>query len=508
MTNNVINTPGTVGAGDIQFFDSIQPPLKTEKYTVTATQTVKNVISAGAGNTPENDPVYKATKSLNINGPRFQIQPNLIHSIFPPANQRGNYANYLPNMVFTDFSLPWSRAINPVDTKQYENVPWLSLLTIHQEEFEGNTPLVPEPKTVTTKQLVSPGDGILAPNLETDFKGDDDTKVKVIDINLAFFQAIAPKLDELPFLSHSRAVNTDGKVVLNMDADGCFSLCMGNRMPAVGKKNQILLVSLEGHQDHLNGSTLSGDYDTIRLVQLGGWEFNTTDFAKEFLNMMEALCDADNGGVSLIQLEANKLTEENDVAKEALEIGYVALKNDMRVGENATSWYRSPLTPAPTKRSANLSTDDGNYGPYIYSDHAMHYDPETGIFNHAYSAAWQIGRLLALSDASFAQGIFNWRSEYLRSIVFEARQTQTREAAASLVAASSGTRATDGSVDLQSAARSFFSDTFQGVQWDTMTTRQQKMLGEHLPGVLSEQEVLKAQEDDEDPLLTLHRKIK
>jgi hypothetical protein len=46
----------------------------------------------------------------------------------------------------------------------------------------------------------------------------------------------------------------------------------------------------------------------------------------------------------------------------------------------------------------------------------MHYDPDYGVFNHAYAAAWQIGRLLALSDANFAKALFDWRREYLNSL--------------------------------------------------------------------------------------------
>ena len=502
MTNNVINTPGTVGAGDIQFFDSIQPPLKTDKYTITAKQTVDNVVDA-----QDTVPAYEASKSLNINGPRFQIQASVIHSTFPPANQLGNYSNYLPNIVLTDFSLPWSRALNPGDTTQYPNTPWFGLLTIHQSEFEGETPLI-EIKSVTTTDLVNPGGKILPPDLGADFVG-DDTKVSVVDINLKYFQGIAPSIEELKFLSHARAVNTDGKVVLNMDADGCFSLCIGNRLPAIGEKNQILLVSYEGHQQHLNGTDIPGDFDTIRLVQLGGWQFTTTNFDKEFLNMMEALCDEGNGGVSLIQMANDGQEQSNDVATEALEIGYVALQNDMRVGEQATSWYRGPLAPAPTRRGSNLAAGSGNYGPYIYSDHAIHYDPQTGIFNHAYSAAWQMGRLLALSDANFAQGIFNWRSEYLRSIIIEAGQKYVSKAAASLQRKSLSEGDSEGQTpSLQDAAQAFFGDAFHQVDWDMMKTRKQKMLGDHLPGVLSQQEVEKSHQDDEDPLLTLYKKIK
>lgn len=498
MNDSSITASGTVGPGDIQFFDSIQPPLKTDEYSIKATQTVENVVDDGKC------PVYTAIKKLTIDGPRFVIKPALIHSIWPPANQTGNYSNYLPNIVFKDFSLPWSRAINPDQTTANENTPWMGLLTLHEADFKGKSSKINTPQTVTTAELINPGDKTLGPNLGADFKGGDD-KVTVIDMDLEFFQAIAPTLEELEYMSHARAVNTDGKVILNMDEDGCFSLCVGNRLPAIGQDNLVLMVSFEGHQNHLNGSAISGDYNKIRLVHLGSWEFTTTKFDKEFLNMMGALCTQGNGGVKLIQMEATDTTQQqNEIATKALDIGYVGLENNMRVGENATSWYRGPLVPAPTKRESKESQKDGNYGPYIYSDHAIHYDPETGIFNHAYSSAWQIGRLLALSDAAFARGIFNWRADYLRSIVEEAKQKLTTSIAAAIQTSGGNNE----QPSLQAATRTFFTNSFSKVQWDKLKTRKEKMLGQHLPGVMTEEDVQELQNADEDLLLALSNKIK
>ncbi len=496
MNDSIITTPGTVAPGDIQFFDSIQPPLKTDEYSLEATQTVTNVVDDG------DNPSYTAPRKLTIDGPRFTLKPSVIHSIWPPANQTGNYSNFLPNIVFKDFSLPWSRAIDPNQVTAEEDTPWMGLLTLHQAEYKGDTPKMGVPQTVTTAQLVNPSGKILGPDLGDGFTGTDE-KVTGVDIDVSIFQAIAPTLDELKYLSHSRAVNTDGKVILGMDEDGCFSLCLANRLPAVGQDNLTLMVSFEGHQNHLNGSTIIGDYDKIRLVHLGSWEFTTTDFDKEFLNMMEALCDKGNGGVKLIQIEATDATQQNETAKEALDIGYVGLQNTMRVGENATSWYRGPLVPAPTKRETKASAGNGNYGPYIYSDHAIQYDPDTGIFNHAYSGAWQIGRLLALSDASFAKGIFNWRSDYLRSIVNEAKQKVTKSAAEALQSSVGKGE----SPSLQGATRSFFTDAFMKVPWDKIQTRKEKML-QHLPGAMSEEETQEIEKGGEDPLLALHQKIK
>jgi hypothetical protein len=63
-----------------------------------------------------------------------------------------------------------------------------------------------------------------------------------------------------------------------------------------------------------------------------------------------------------------------------------------------------------------------DYAPYHYSDHAIQYDPETGIFDLSYAAAWQVGRLLALSDGAFSQSLSSWRRTYLGKMQSNAEQ--------------------------------------------------------------------------------------
>ena len=208
-----------------------------------------------------------------------------------------------------------------------------------------------------------------------------------------------------------------------MDEDGWFSVVVGNRLARAGAENQVFLVSLEGHREHLPGNTVSG-YTSIRLVCLVRWSFTAAPARGDFLCLVRAL--EQRGGVDLLQLPhtpydkqpqaAEEAAEEGaeegagkpagQVAGEALDIGYVPLLNNTRSGETTTSWYRGPFTPVPTRADDN--------GPYYYSDHAIRYDPETGLFNLAYAGAWQIGRLLALSDAPFARALFDWRRRYYR----------------------------------------------------------------------------------------------
>jgi len=410
MSDPITTTPGTVGPGQILFYDSIQPPLTAGAYTFEAKQEVLDIPG-------ETVPPYVASQPLLIDGPRFQIDPATVHAVFPPANQTGGYFDLLPHIVLRDFSLPWMRPIEPGSPEQGAGAaPWMALLTFYSGELPGGTtPMMSSPTSVDVSQVLNPSDPTVLPPCLPPEANNSGNPVLVTDVDLAFFQAIAPSLAELPFLAHARSVNTDGKVLLGMNDDGCFSLVVGNRVAdATGGKNLAVLVSLEGHQAHLHGAatptTCSGTapaqpYTKIRLVVLASWGFTTLPMPGTFLALMEALYDPGNGGVTLFQLPGADAAYGNATASEALQIGFVALANAMRVGERATSWYHGPLAASPTQRISG-------YGPYLFSDHAMYYDPETGIFDQGYAAAWQIGRLLALSDGSFAASLFAWRRNH------------------------------------------------------------------------------------------------
>ncbi|MFH6993442.1 hypothetical protein [Flavobacterium sp. FlaQc-48] len=499
MSTSIITQPDTIGAGEIRFYDYIQPPLPAGNYTLKAKQEVKGV-------TDDQDPLYASNQPLLVNGPRFSIEPSAIHTLYPPANQLGNYDNSLPHMVFNNFSLPWSREINPPvtdaerklrfnkamgDPAEINQIPWMGLLTVYQDDIDlGKVPAIP--RVMTVEEMLTPTDKVLLPVLGKVTNGTDS--LTVMDVDLDYFQAIAPTITELPFLAHARGVNTGGKVMLGMDDDGCFSVVIGNRLPKGGDKNYIYLVSYEGHQDHLSPNKITG-YDKIRLVMLGSWQFTCNEARASFKTLMSDLCLEGRGGVSLLQMPKIPDTDTNKLAKEALEISYVPLQNNMREGETSTSWYRGPMVAAPTQRSFA-------YGPYLYSDHAIHYDPEYGLFNHAYSSAWQIGRLLALSDGTFANGLFSWRNAYLKKLTKESKNKQLKAKANILAAAEVK------EPNIVSGTLSLFTNKFRDVEWPVFETRREKLLGNHLPGVLNDQEVKTLIKNDDDPLLELVKKLK
>ncbi len=506
---NFLTNKSTISPGDIQFFDAIEPPLLAGGYSLSANQTIDNVPNPDGPTTP----TYTTNKSFIVKGPQFFLKTSAIHSMYPPPLALGTFDNVLPNVVMTDMSLPWSRPINPLKPEEHKGVPWMGLLTIYPDEITQGAKKITDtnkvlgPFSVSISELLTPGGDIQGPDLDAaDIGISMDTKVTVVDIDFKTFQSIAPTIEELPFLAHGRAVNTDGKVMLGMEGDGYFSLLIGNRLPKAGTEdtpavNNIFLVSFEGYSDYLRGgSSLPDGKKLIRLVLLNSWNFKASAAKASFLTLMADLCKEGRGGVKLMQMPGANETIENETAKKALKIGYTALQNDMRVGETATSWYRPPLVPAPTKR--DLST---NFNPpYLYSDHAMHYDPENGIFNHTYSAAWQIGRLLALSDGSFAKGFFEWRNNYINDLNEQSAQDEMNKNAARVGSVDVSKQTSP--VGIVQGVQSLFANKIKDVEWPKFEARQASALGEHLPGVLTEEEKNDILDNDEDPLMVILNK--
>jgi hypothetical protein len=47
--------------------------------------------------------------------------------------------------------------------------------------------------------------------------------------------------------------------------------------------------------------------------------------------------------------------------------------------------------------------------PIASPDQATFFDPTTGMFDVSYSAAWTLGRMLALQDTAFSTALYSWK---------------------------------------------------------------------------------------------------
>ncbi len=92
-----------------------------------------------------------------------------------------------------------------------------------------------------------------------------------------------------------------------------------------------------------------------------------------------------------------------------MDSGHVPLRHLSRAGEELTAFYRGPLVPAGVRRDTT--------GPYHSADQARRIDPLTGLENLGYASAFEIGRLMALSDANFAVALLRWRRAGHRRVI-------------------------------------------------------------------------------------------
>ncbi len=93
---------------------------------------------------------------------------------------------------------------------------------------------------------------------------------------------------------------------------------------------------------------------------------------------------------------------------ELAETGHVGLPHRTRRGESVRAWYRGPLVPNLTVREA--PQPDGRLPLAHVSDQLRRLVPD-GREDLAFAAAFEIGRLLALSHPSIVAALTRWRTE-------------------------------------------------------------------------------------------------
>jgi hypothetical protein len=413
-------SPKSAQFGQITFYSYWLPPLAPGKYSVSVKPTLK-----ASGKEIPSSPV---TETFHIGGPRYALTGSEIYSCYPATGQIGQFDGTLPHIVFDRCTLPWERTIDSTDPTikpaNHEPYPWLALILLTDADFSNETAVekqrVPPIAPRRLGDVLKPEKNVIGPNLKEDPYDDPDTDpCQTIDLPASVFRTVMPRMADLPYLAHVREIKTDNKETWSLLKEGRFSVVVCNRFPesqatAAGEKdwgivNTVCLVSLEGWSEYLNDPRSSDAEQTYRLVVLGSWRFTCqgrSDFKSQMLHL------DDQHLLARPPLVVEERVPENEsrtltYINKALRMGFAPVNHDLRNGDRTISWYRGPLVPMFYERS--MSYPDISCG-----DAALRYTPETGIFDTSYAAAWQLGRLLALQDQSFAQALFRFRNDYQR----------------------------------------------------------------------------------------------
>jgi hypothetical protein len=399
-------------AFDVYFVDNFLPALTARDYLLEVEQTVELPAEYGP------PAPYQNSKRMRVAGPHFGLDSSDVASVYPPPNSQDRYSNILPCVVLVNRGLPWQITIGgPLSGPQV--APWMALFLVTPEEIvappdqnaSGN---LNGTRVIPLTEYLNPPSGVFGPQFtehekQAFEKQYEKLSVTVVDVTRELFSAIAPALDELPFLAHVREIETEHQEISKVGEDGWVASVLGNRFPSGSKSGVYIahLVSLEGFGGVLPGSgTVPESASAVRLVSLASWAFNSLEGGGDFAKLMAQL---DSNTLRMPELVKDPGTEPEKEIAAALACGYTAMPYQTRLGELTTGWYRGPCLPVPMQRNMQPSYPAAEAG-LIY-DWNREAKTSRGLFDLSFGTAWQTGRLCALADRQFVTALLAWIRE-------------------------------------------------------------------------------------------------
>lgn len=341
-----------------------------------------------------------------IDGPRFRLGEGEIVSVYPGSGMRGSFGDSFAHVIFGRRTLPWERSIEPEKKGRFyakqEEAPsrepsWLTVLLLRDEEIVN-------PASGTVESVIKRATDTFVPQLSLE-EAEKAEECSYIDLPREFFLELVPSVRELALLSHARRVEPEGKVNNAVSGEEWVSAVVGNRLPASGTegvRNRAYLVSLEGYGDCWE-TLKNAKHEKVRLLVLHSWEFYSVTEPLHFLE----LCGKLDMNRFCVRPEAG--TEHY---REIVENGYLPMVHSFREGSSTVSFYRGPLVPKCIEKSKPQEN-----GSAVWCQDALYrYDPEIGMFDISYAAAWQLGRLLALGNQAAAGQVQKLRSASKRHL--------------------------------------------------------------------------------------------
>jgi hypothetical protein len=365
----------------IEFIQYHRPALKDGDYQITLTQQI-------TGEKIPANTSFQITRKFSVGAERFDLKPTDIHAVFPPDGSLGEHSNVLPHIILNRSTLPWERQA----ISNNNNISWLALLLFEETE-------APETQIITLETLKYINSyPAKFPNFTLESGQHEDDKVIIIDVQKQLLEKILPPTEDLTYLAHVRQ-GTDAQGNLIGDE---LAVIICNRLPQKGGRSIVHLVSLEGRYNN-NGFDFqgAGDHDKIRLVSLKSWSFSCIDEKQSFQGLLTNL----NREPSTLRLPQ----VANPEAEKYLSMGYVPLPHFLRQGGKTFSWYHSPLITGNNPNNQITL-------PIRTADELIIYNPDNGMFDVSYSAAWELGRLLALQSKNLSISLYNWKRTHRQSL--------------------------------------------------------------------------------------------
>ncbi|WP_328936453.1 hypothetical protein OG288_01685 [Streptomyces tauricus] len=398
----------------IHFLDHLIPRATPGDYRVV----VKNTLTDSGGELDAQDKLPPSEETFEIKAVRFVLNEASVHAYYPPRESTGAYTRTLPHITLSRSILPWERNLAGTRAEQPPaRPPWLALLVFAENELPDDPAASGVTASRTVAELRTPAEaGVKGPNLPSGGVDEDEDRstCRTVDVPADLFNAVAPRDDEMYYLAHVRKVvdasktRADGEVL----KEGEYAVVNASRFPHNPGNYAVHLVSLEGFEGRLSG-TLPDGTTAVRLCSLHSWSFTSSegpaaDPGALLENLVAPGAEEPEKLALRLPVTAPATDDtEDDYVRDRLERGYTAVPQLALSGERTFAWYRGPATPVtafdvPTEHSP---------GPHTTSDHALIYEPEHGIFDVSYAAAWTLGRAIGLADPEYTTTVSRARRE-------------------------------------------------------------------------------------------------
>jgi hypothetical protein len=394
-----------------------------------------------------------------VSGPRFIFSPAEIYAVFPPRDSFGEWDNVLPHVELMPSTLPWLRKSDAEDKSGTNDkpVPWLALILLQEDEWADSSKVVAEkmPWEALRKEVGLESEATDHPPEEKQ----TFPPVQALRIDRSFWQQIMPTAEDLRWLTHVRV----GHDSSGQKVERAFVVC--NRMPRKGARAAAHLISLEQRLNANGSFKLPTTSDgKVLLLSIHSWQFTcpaneqfkVNDKAigrldeplKKQVEPMfpvgeardvlyrgrEAFVAALNGisktdhdtlvNACHIQSETFKglmdaldcgwlHAPHRDQTHKMFELGSVPVGHGLRKGGKTASWYHGPLI-ADKNLADDIEEKLMQKLPVRNADQLMLYNETTEMLDASYAAAWELGRLLSISEPRVSQQIAQWKSSHAR----------------------------------------------------------------------------------------------
>jgi hypothetical protein len=395
-----------------------------------------------------------------ISGPRFIFSPAELYALFPPRDSFGEWDNVLPHVELTPSTLPWQRKSGASDN----TTPWLALILLQEDEWGDPSRVVAEKMAWEDlrdeiRRSQNPVRLSIEATDQPPEKGQHFPPVQALRIEQAWLQQLMPTAEDLRWLTHVRA----GHDAQGQEVERAIVAC--NRLPRQGARAAVHLISLEQRLSSDGSFRYAAAADgKVLLLSLHSWQFTcpadeqfkVSDKAigrldqplqgqvqarfpageardalyrgrEAFVAALDGFGKADQDALvnaCHVQSETFKgLMDALDCgwlhmpAREQsnplFELGSVPVAHGLRNGGKTASWYHGPLI-ADKKLDAGIEAALLQTLPVRNADQLLLYNETTRMLDASYAAAWELGRLLAISEPRVSQQIAQWKSSHAR----------------------------------------------------------------------------------------------